>query len=208
MIDQIDLDMRSDFLAVRDQGARPTCLAHAVSAAHEHARKCASYLSPEYLHYFAHGGSSGNSITEIATALEAQGQCDDGSCPYFASEPPIGWKPPLGLHVYRRFSGLVKPDFSTVEKCAKSGHPPILGISLPEPFFDPQPPWVISPIGRIRGLHAVICAGIGWHGGSPVALIRNSWGADWADKGYAWLDEVFLGQHLKEMLLLRHEVVT
>ena len=49
----IHLDYRSSLGPVRDQRARPTCLAHASTTAHEHARGSSLPLSPEYLHYFA-----------------------------------------------------------------------------------------------------------------------------------------------------------
>ncbi|MFN0008315.1 MAG: C1 family peptidase [Planctomycetota bacterium] len=205
MIDNVEVDLRDVLLVVRDQEARPTCLAHAVTAAHEHARGNAALLSPEYLYFFAStGASDGVSMNEVAGALEVEGQCQEVHCPYLPQDPPSGWKPPTGLTVFRRAS---KPENTTpaaVEDVIRCGLAPVLGLTLPEPFFDPSTPWVISSNGPVRGLHAVVAVGLGRHKGDRVFLIRNSWGVDWADGGYAWLDDSFLARHLQEALVLTH----
>src|SRR3954447_18546087 len=105
MIDQVEVDLRGVLLTVRDQQARPTCLIHAVTAAHEHARAAATHLSPEYLHFFASRGSStGTSMDEVAAALNVEGQCEEIYCPYLPQDPPSSWKPPKGVAVFRRAS--------------------------------------------------------------------------------------------------------
>lgn len=61
---------------VRDQGARPTCLAHASTTAHEHARGLKVALSPEYLHYFASVRRAGVDGRSAAKLIEADTQLD------------------------------------------------------------------------------------------------------------------------------------
>jgi hypothetical protein len=207
MIDHVEVDLRAALLGVRDQQARPTCLAHAITAAHEHTRRAAAYLSPEYLHFFANqGSSSGISMGEVATALKVEGQIAEIHCPYLPHSPPPAWKPPAGLAVYRRDSEPKRATSAALAKWIGAGRAPILGLTLPESFFNPAAPWVISPEGPLRGLHAVAGVGLGRHRGDRVFLIRNSWGPDWGDGGYAWLDEGFVKRHLKELILLTHEV--
>jgi len=207
MIDRVEVDLRGTLLAVRDQGARPTCLAHAVTAAHEHARGASAHLSPEYLHFFASQGRAvGNSMDEVAEALKIEGQSAESHCPYFAQDPPSGWKPPTDLTVFRRASEPKNATAATVEGWIRGGLAPVLGLTLPESFFDPTAPWLISSSGPVRGLHAVVGVGLGRHQGNRAFLIRNSWGADWGDGGYVWLGDAFLAQHLKAALVLTHEV--
>jgi hypothetical protein len=208
MIDQVELDLRSVLLPVRDQGPRPTCLAHAVSAAHEHARRTGSYLSPEYLHFFSDptDSSCARSVVQVAKALQHDGQAEEATCPYLPAGRPSGWQPPNGVPVFRRSSEPKMATPATVERLVRRGSVPVLGITLSESFFDPHAPWVISSHGSIRGNHAVICVGLGRGHGNRIFLVRNSWGTDWGDAGYAWLDEGFLAQHLKEILLLTHEI--
>jgi hypothetical protein len=208
VIDQVDVDLRAVLWAVRDQGARPTCLAHAASAAHEHALGLTVWLSPEYLHFFSNGGGAnpGRSMDETAKALREKGQPEEAQCPYLAVDPAAGWTPPGGLKVFRRASETKSAGAAEAEEAIRAGRIPILGVSLPEPFFIPKAPWIIGPGGRIRGLHAVAGVGVGRHGGDRVVLIRNSWGPDWADGGYAWLLDAFITRHMREVLLLGDEV--
>jgi hypothetical protein len=208
MIDHVDVDLRASLIAVRDQGARPTCLAHAASAAHERTRELMDALSPEYLHFFATGGTpaGGCSMDAIAKTLADKGQPTETDCPYLITEPATGWRPPTGLQVFRRASEDKACDPAEIEAAIRAHQLPVLGMSLPESFFRPQTPWVISATGAIRGLHAVAAAGVGRHQGQRVILIRNSWGPSWGEGGYAWLDEAFVAQHVKHVLLLTHEV--
>ena len=57
---------------VRDQGARPTCLAHASTTAHEHARGSKVALSPEYLHYFAAGNADAPAGVDFPNVVEVR----------------------------------------------------------------------------------------------------------------------------------------
>jgi hypothetical protein len=207
MIDEMDVDFRAALPAVRDQGARPTCLAHAVSAAHEHARGTAVPLSPEYLHFFATGGtpSGGCSVEDISRALITQGQPEETECPYLGGEPSVGWHPPTGLTVFRRVSEERNCDGAVIEQMVRNHQSPVLGISLPKSFYSPTAPWILASSGSIMGLHAVVGVGVGRHQGQRTILIRNSWGSGWGDGGHAWLDESFVTTHLKGVLLLTHE---
>lgn len=208
MIDHVDIDLRPGFIAVRDQGPRPTCLAHAASSAHERARAVMDSLSPEYLHFFATGGSPSRGCTMDASAkaLADEGQPAEADCPYLATAPAAASRPPARVQVFRRASESKGRDVADIEAAIRAHQAPVLGISLPESFFRPKAPWVISPTGRMRGLHAVAGAGLGRHKGQRVVLIRNSWGPSWGEGGYAWLDEAFVAQHLKHVLVLTHEV--
>ncbi len=76
----------------------------------------------------------------------------------------------------------------------------------PDAFYSPAPPWIMSPTGPIRGLHAVVAVGIGTTQTTRSFLIRNSWGTEWADAGHAWLDDSFMSQHLRDVMVLTAEV--
>ena len=205
----IRLDYRSWLGPVRDQGARPTCLAHASTAAHEHARGSTVALSPEYLHHFSSGNESthtGVDFPRVSRALLDSGQPTEADCPYHADEPPLAWSPAPDLILYRRRSTLAEPNPDTIEASLDAGHVPVLGISTTDAFYSPAPPWTMSSIGPIRGLHAVVAVGVGATHTTRHFLIRNSWGTEWADAGHAWLDDVFMSRHLRQVLVLTDEV--
>lgn len=205
---QVQIDLRAQLEPARDQGARPTCLAQATSAAHEHRRGDQSLLSVEYLHYFATNGvpSLGAFVHEVRTALETEGQPVESECPYLDIEPPAGWNPSPGLLVFRRASESKSVDGSAIEGAIKAGCVPVLGITITGSFLNPAPPWIISPQGTTCGLHAVAAVGLAYSNGTRQILIRNSWGTDWGDEGHAWLDGNFISLHLKHVLVLTGEV--
>ena len=207
---RLEVDLRSALPIVRDQGARPTCLAHAVTAAHENIRGSPIPLSPEYLHFFSTGGKvlSGADFDSTAGSLQRKGQPTENDCPYWAVNPPRGWKPRRGLTVFRRASHSQRGDMRDVEQLIRSAQVPVFGITLSDGFFVPTPPLIIRSEGPLRGLHAVVGVGLGKYRDSRLVLIRNSWGTDWGDAGHAWLNEVFISRHLKDLRILTHEVVS
>ena len=202
------VDHRKSLGPIRDQGPRPTCLSFAGTSAHEHARGSTMPLSPEYLDYFMSSDdpAGGASFPELARALRDPGQPSEQDCPYQVTERPLGWLAPPSVQLYRRGSEPRDPTADEVEALLTAGKVPVLGISLPEDFFSPTPPWLITSVGAIRGLHAVTAVGLGTTVVSRCFLVRNSWGTDWADNGHAWLDEAFLNRHLRDVLALTEEV--
>ena len=205
---KISHDLRRTLGPIRDQGARPTCLAHATSVAHEASRGIDLPLSPEYLHYFSTKGvvTSGSTIADVRAALSKDGQPLESDCPYRPAIGSTAWTPPSPVEVFRRNSEPRKADVSEVESAISKGNVPVLGIALPDPFYIPADPWIIPATGTVRGLHAVAAVATGQLGTKRLVLVRNSWGSTWGDSGHAWLDEGFLGQHLRALLVLTHEI--
>lgn len=206
----VQFDMRSGLGPVRDQGARPTCLAQASTTAHEHVRGSTSALSCEYLHFFASkkaSPSEGVTFPSMSKALLDPGQPTETDCPYYQNEPPNGWIPPTNISLYRRQSRQAEPEPDMVESLILDGNAPVLGIATTEAFFCPAPPWIISPDGPPMGLHAVVAVGIGATSSERYFLIRNSWGTAWGNAGHVWLSSTFLDQHLHDILVLTEEVI-
>lgn len=206
---KIEVDLRPKLSAIRDQGPRPTCLSHATTAAHEKRRGSATWLSPEYLHFFATGNtSSGATFAKIADTLKGKGQPVNADCPYLSTDPPSGWKPRARLRVFRQDSReSTGSSMSEIEQLIRGEQVPVLGIAITNGFFMPGSPWVLSSDGPLRGFHAVVGVGLGIFRANRAVLIRNSWGFDWADDGYAWLDANYISRHLKKLLVLTGEVI-
>lgn len=61
-----------------------------------------------------------------------------------------------------------------------------------------SPPNNTIPESNVAGTsgHAVLLVGYETRNGQLYFLMRNSWGAAWADAGYAWVSAAFLQQHL------------
>ena len=153
-------DYRPFLGPVRDQGARPTCLAHASTTAHEHARGSKVALSPEYLHYFAAENAdapAGVDFPNVARALFDPGQPPDSDCPYHENDPPSMWTPPANLTLYRRQSVSTEPRPDEVEALLDAGRVPVLGIS-PAPSTGvavSEEFWISIPIKSIQRSRSV-----------------------------------------------------
>lgn len=202
------VDLRSGLAGVRDQGNRPTCLAHSISAAHEYKLGAGVSLSPEYLHYFASDRQPdrGSRFTKGLESVRDEGQPSETDCPYQQVLPSSGWRPPTGIRLHRRDYSLVSPSFDLIIEALNGGQPVILGIGMPEDFRHPKAPWLFDLCGKAIDLHAVVAVGHGTYDGQKVIVIRNSWGADWADGGYAYVSRGFIDFYLRDIAYLGEAV--
>ena len=204
----VDVDFRVTLGPVRDQDARPTCLAMAVTTAHEFARGSTIPLSPEYLHYFASNSHTAVPMTFPAAihALADPGQPREVDCPYQSFDPLPSWVPPTGIQLFRRRSDEVaQGSGDEIAALVRGRQVAVIGISLPPGMYQPTAPWIISPDGSIGGSHAVLVVGLGNLHGMRCFLIRNSWGCSWGMDGHAWITDAFLARHLRHLMILGPE---
>ena len=91
-----------------------------------------------------------------------------------------------------------------------AGRPVIMLLVLSASFYTPSPGGVIDPrpdeAPEPQRRHAVIAVGYGKVDAHRAVLVRNSWGDRWADGGYGWLTEPFLGPRLFAAAKLTEEV--
>ena len=211
------VDLRGQFGPVRDQGARPTCLAFAASDSHAGLRPGWAPLSCEFAFYHAQrlagrSPAQGAVLPAMLEALKGDGQPQESGWPYLASAPSEGaaWKPPddVGACFGRNgVSGGV--DLAGVRPMLDLARPIVLLTMLSHSFFmpvsgvvDPAPGEPPEPSQR----HAVVAVGHGTVDGAPAILIRNSWGPTWGAEGHAWLTDAFLGPRLFATAILLEEV--
>src|SRR5688500_18931309 len=95
------VDMRARLPGARDQGARPTCLAFAMSDAHTLVAQRTGLLSADYLHFHAAKRANvrlneGVGLSSVRRALESDGQPLEEECPYSAARSDT-WVAPSDL---------------------------------------------------------------------------------------------------------------
>jgi C1A family cysteine protease len=198
---------------VRDQGERGTCVAFAVTAAHEVARAAGVAISEDLSEEALFWGckiidgnwESGTSFGSAAAAVGSTGQPLEAIWPY---EPRRGagtrYDPPRKPAEDWHKSGLGQApvDLAPVRTEIDAGRPTVLGLTVFDTLFMP------SSAGRIdapaagspaRGRHAVLAVG---HDADGL-LIRNSWGTTWALGGYGWLSNEYAEHHLREAWIIQ-----
>lgn len=169
------------------------------------------HLSVEYLFYHSvartpgKNPAVGTTMTAAADALADEGQPIEAAWPYSLVEV-MPWMPPAitaTLHKQRMVLGSLGFDDITVTLDA--GHLVVLGVIISDAFYHPD------TLGRVadvspdieRGGHAILAVGHGAHAdGTPMLLIRNSWGAAWGIGGYGWLSRSYIIRQLRETAVL------
>lgn len=205
----ITTDLRGQLGPVRDQKNRPTCLAFAASAAHQHAQRHDEEFSAEWVYYHAvsvAGGThdEGSTIPDTRSVISTPGQPLETIWPYLDVITDVAtWYPPVSTDLYRCSTEMVaESDFlSTLQ-----GDTPIVTALYISDAFYYRNQWTLagsevilpddsSPNDMHRG-HAVVVAGSATIHGTQHYLLRNSWGSAWANKGHAWIGSVELERRL------------
>jgi C1A family cysteine protease len=205
----ISCDLRSSFGDIRNQGARPTCVAFAVSDTHAAARGISQALSVEHLYFHAvkrtTGGhpKDGVSLTKTLEALRLDGQSAEIGWPYLDTLPAdlATWIPPkTATPVFKRDAAAMIASLLT---SLDSGQPVVVTFMVSMAFCL-APAGIVHPVKADTDVdwHAVVAAGYGRIGDRPFILVRNSWGQSWGDGGYGWVDLDYLSPRVSDLIIL------
>jgi hypothetical protein len=204
------VDLSARMRPVADQGPRGTCLAFAVTAAHELARTGQGHnqgLSVECLYWAAKQRdgdvSEGTSFASAYDALANTGHPREELWPYDplrdASAPDYA-PPPAIVHgnCHRAVLREITPMLEAVRSELAAGCAIAVGIPLWDSFYTPKEGELDLPArSELTGaLHVVTV--VGYDDRAHRIRIRNSWGVGWGDSGYATLPCGFIGDYVLE----------
>jgi hypothetical protein len=208
-----EIDLRAKFGPVRDQGARPTCLAFAASDAHAALFDGWHPLSCEFAFYHAQRRagrppSSGAILSAMLQALQLDGQPLESEWPYLDKLPvdPNDYGPPAIGQLFRRQGQSCSQNYDEIVRRLRAGETPLVLLTISDAFYLPAGASVVSgddgaPYDPDRR-HAVVAVGCGRALGEDAILVRNSWGRDWGLDGHAWLPKSFLAPRITRLAVL------
>jgi C1A family cysteine protease len=217
------LSVRGTQSAVKSQQDRPTCVAFAVTALHEHVHdvlqasiKAAEIdLSEEYLHYYCkrHDGlgpnCTGTTVSAASVSLATEGQSLETLCPYQSSVLKPGRVSPTRA---ARADGKTRllPDLRRVDRSLSSiqdflsRSKPVLAVLdwfsnsyLAKSGLIDMP----GPNDRLLGRHAVLIVEIEdeTQPGKCMICFKNSWGPKWGDKGFGHFSADYFEKYGREI---------
>ncbi|MDX2181160.1 MAG: C1 family peptidase [Bryobacteraceae bacterium] len=130
-------------------------------------------------------------------AVRKDGQPPEEVWPYLSVVPsPLSaWAPPKNCAPLFRHSMTEKlTDVSNVFAALDTGQPALFAATITEQFYRPSADYIIkaAPGDREVGNHALVAVGHGTANAEAAVLVRNSWGEEWADQGYAWVTKDYL----------------
>lgn len=189
------IDHRSAQTPVRHQGDRPTCVAFAVSAAHEWNAADAVLRSSEDAMWAAHqaGEVPGREETSVSWALEgldSHQHSTETAWPYGTPRWTSG-RPTAALDDANRrplpaWRDLGAVTFDTVTGELDAGCPVVLTLRVvAAAWYHAGDVVDAEPDLKTPGNHAVLAVGALEE--PDRLIIKNSWGRAWGDAGYGYV---------------------
>jgi len=187
------LDMRPGMSGMRDQARLGSCAAHGPCAQKEYFDRretpAGDNLSEQYLYGRAKAidgyPGEGTYARTVMDILRREGVCEERFQPYEGRYPPLHG-PAAGAAenalLYRIAAyAAVRVDPAAMKQAMAAAGPLGVTVKVFSNFYNtPSSGRVPAPAGRLDGYHMMASCGYDIDG----VWVKNSWGANWAAKGY------------------------
>lgn len=206
------VDLRPKMPPVFSQGSLGSCTANALVGMREYVAKItteAKELSRLFLYWEERkiedsiDDDAGAMIRDGMRVLNKLGVCPEEDYPYDIEKfKDVPSKKALHDALFYRISVYERVmDIGAARTALAAGHPVVFGFPVYESFESddvaktgimPQP----EQGEEILGGHAVLA--VGYDNAKKWLIVRNSWGAEWGDKGYFYMPYSFFTKYFSD----------
>lgn len=202
------VDLRNQCPPVYDQGQLGSCTANGLAAAYEFdlkKQKKKDFMPSRLFIYYNErtlehtvNSDSGAVIRDGIKTMNNQGVCPEKEWPYdikkFAGKPTAKCFSDALKCQIKSYQRLVN-TLNQLKGCLAEGYPFVFGFTVYESFESnavakngkmPMP----KPKEKSLGGHCVMA--VGYDDAQSTFIVRNSWGPDWADKGYFYMPYAYM----------------
>ncbi len=202
------VDLRAQFAPVYDQGDLGSCTAQAWAAVHQFLHKKAgltAYIPSRLFIYYNErvlegtvSWDSGASLTDGAVVMRKQGGPNEAIWWYNTTKYTVKPNQSVyadGLKHLTTGTARVRQTKDDFKKILAAGYPIVGGFSVYESFeSDAVTSTGVVPMPKMTegllGGHAIVI--VGYSDEKQWWIVRNSWGAEWGDKGYCYMPYDYL----------------
>lgn len=203
------VDMSDKMPPVGNQGQQQSCVAWAIAYAlksyQEKLELGQQYLfSPSYIYNQINNGQNAPTyVTDALNLLSDQGVCNWDEMPYnetdWTSKPSEKAKEDARKFRIDFWRQVNVQDIKEVKAQLAAGYPVIIGAEVSKEFvndgFAKKADFIWSEAGTASGGHCMLL--VGYDDKKSAFKVMNSWGKDWGDNGFAWIDYKFFPEAVK-----------
>ena len=191
---------------VRSQGTEGCCVAFAVAY---YARACEQYyktgatsfsdatnaFSPEYVfnQVKISTSCSGSGVQSSLDLIKSQGVCTWQTMPYdpwgCSTLPNATQTADAAKYKITSYSRIINSDQTAIKTMLAAKHPVIASFTIDQSFYDATPGFIWKSLTGNSGSHTMALCG--YDDAKHAYKAVNSWGTNWGDAGYIWIDYDF-----------------
>ena len=203
------VDLSDRMPPIGNQGNQQSCVAWSIAYALKSYQEKVELgqqftFSPSYIYNQINNGMNAPTyVTDGLNILSEQGVCQYDEMPYNEndwttkpSEASRANAKKFRIDFWRRVNVL---DTKEVKAQLSAGYPVIIGADVSKEFindgYTQKAAYIWKDAGTPAGGHCMLL--VGYDDAKSAFRVMNSWGKDWGDNGFGWIDYKFFSQGVR-----------
>ncbi len=202
-------DMSDKMPPVGNQGIQQSCVAWAIAYALKSFQEKVELgqqftFSPSFIYNQINNGLNAPTyVTDALNILSEQGVCQMDEMPYnendWTSKPSATSRDAAKKFRIDFWRQVNVSDIKEVKAQLSAGYPVIIGAEVSKEFvndgFEKKANYIWTEQGNVSGGHCMLL--VGYDDQKKAFKVMNSWGTEWGDNGFGWIDYQLFPQAVK-----------